>query len=117
MCARSRSDHLLLVVVTWDGNNYDIPAVSHVRGAQWEADMRAYDNGCLYTVTVSAAEVHAFNQTWPCSSLPERSIWFQFDKRNGDIVDLHPYSIDGPEVVALSQDAQAYGRKRLKLEF
>lgn len=77
--------------------------------------MRVYDNGSFYTVTVSRAEVDAFKRQYPCSGLPSRALWFQFDKRNGDIVELSPGSerFDGPALLALSQDAQAYGVRRL----
>jgi len=82
--------------------------------------MRVYDNGAFYTVSVYATEVEQFNRSWPCSSLPARSISFQFDKSNGDLVDIMPHSIagqvDGPEAVALSDDAMRYGAERLKLE-
>jgi len=81
--------------------------------------MRVYDNGCFYSVTVSRREVEDFAASWPCCSLPLRAITFQFDKRNGDLVDILPYSIavqvDGSEALALSQTAQAYGKKTLAL--
>ncbi len=76
--------------------------------------MRYYDNGSLFSVTVTRREVEAFNRSWPCSSLPNRAITFQYDKRNGALVDILPYSIagkvDGPEAVALAGDAEKYGR-------
>ena len=81
--------------------------------------MRAFDNGSLYSVQCSRADVEAFQAQYPCSGLPSRPIWFQFDKRNGDLVDIMPDSsrFDGAAgLVALSEDAQEYGRKRLKLE-
>ncbi len=70
--------------------------------------MRYYDNGRYYTVSVSKREVEAFKRRWPCSELPDKSIAFQFDKRNGDLVDIS-LDVDGPDVLALSEDAQAYG--------
>jgi len=79
--------------------------------------VKYHDNGCFHSVTVSRAEVEAFKDTWPCSGLPERSIWFQFDKRNGDLVDMRGVGdYDGPDLLALSQDAQAYAEKTLKIE-
>ncbi len=78
--------------------------------------MKAFDNGCFYSVTVSRREVEAFKDNWPCSNLPDRWIWFQFDKRNGDLVDINPNDIDGEDLLALSHDAQAYGKRKLKLE-
>ena len=73
------------------------------------------DNGCFYTVRVSARGVEAFNDSWPCSRLPEKAISFQFDKRNGDLVNIRPDSsrFDGPELVALSEDAQNWGATQL----
>lgn len=80
--------------------------------------MRAYDNGAFYSVSVGAREIADFADRWPCSGLRSlRSVWFQFDRRNGDLVDLKatgPYE-DGPAMLALSQDAQAYARKRLRI--
>lgn len=77
--------------------------------------MKAIDNGCFYSVRVSRQGVSDFKDRWPCSTLPDRSVWFQFDKRNGDLVDMHPSDMDGSDVLALSQDAQAYGKQILKL--
>jgi hypothetical protein len=68
-------------------------------------NMKYIDNGCLHSVSVSKAEVLAFKSKWPCSGLPERAHWFQFDKRNGDLVDIRPSYYDGPDLLALSQVA------------
>jgi len=78
--------------------------------------MKYQDNGCFHSVTVSRDEVEAFKEQWPCSGIPSRSVWFQFDKRNGDLVDMRPSleSSDGGAVVAMSQDAQAFALKRLE---
>lgn len=79
--------------------------------------MKAKLLGCHYNVTVLRHEVEAFNSHWPCSSLPERTITFQFNVRNGDLVDIMAGSatVDGPEAVALSHDAQEFGKKALGL--
>lgn len=82
--------------------------------------MKAYDNGSLFSVSVSADDVDSFKEQWPCNGMPSRPIWFQFDKRNGDLVDMRPSNweeqgADGSAMLALSQDAQNYGIKRLKL--
>ena len=81
--------------------------------------MQCFDNGCFYTVTVTAREVYAFSRQWPCSGLRDRPVTFQFDKRNGDLVDSndsrnHP-DADGNALVALSNDAMLYGARKLKL--
>lgn len=77
--------------------------------------MRFIDNGCFYTVMLSTHDVDVFKRSYPCSGIPSRPISFQFDKRNGDLVDVTPDSgaFDGPGLVALSQDAQTYGERRL----
>ena len=74
--------------------------------------MRYRDCGSLYNVSVSRAEVEAFKRSFPCSGLPDKAITFQFDHRNGDLVDIWPDSsrFDGSGLLALSQDAQAYGQ-------
>ena len=81
--------------------------------------MRVFDNGSFYSVQVSARDVETFNVSWPCSSLPERTITFQFDKDSGDLVDVIPSHIaeksDGLDLAALSDDAQAYGKRELGL--
>jgi hypothetical protein len=78
--------------------------------------MKAYDNGCFFSCRVSAPEITEFNLAWPGSSLDDSaSIWFQFDKRNGDLVDMKPDDMDGPEVLALSHDAQNFAAKELNL--
>lgn len=69
--------------------------------------MRVTQAGSTLTVTVSADEVEQFNRRWPCSTLPVTAIAFEFDNRNGDLVGC-PDNVDGPEAVALSQDAWKY---------
>ena len=78
--------------------------------------MKAFDNGSLFTVTVSRNEVIDFACHWPCfGAAPAMS--FQFDKRTGDLVDLHgDQNSDGHGVSALADDAKRYGAKRLGLD-
>ncbi len=79
--------------------------------------MRFYDNGSCYTVSVSAREVDAFKATWPGSGLPSTPVAFEFEKASGDLVDMRELStqtrVGGPALLALSQDAQAYGLRRI----
>lgn len=50
--------------------------------------MQCFDNGAFYTVTVLAREVYDFAIRWPCSGLRRnKPVTFQFDKRNGDLID------------------------------
>lgn len=76
--------------------------------------MQFFDNGSLFTVTVLRREVEAFKRQWPCSGLPDRAITFQFDKRNGDLVDVRPDDLNGDGVKGLLEDAREYGYKKLK---
>lgn len=75
--------------------------------------MRVRDQGAVYSVLVSEADVYAFNRRWPCSTLegPQR---FEFEKRSGDLVDRDGKG-DGGEAVALAEDAQRYGERKLNL--
>jgi hypothetical protein len=78
--------------------------------------MKAFDQGCVIRVTVSAAEVYAFSRQWPCFG-DSRALSFTFDKRNGDLVDIHgDHGMDESGVSALADDARDYGIKRLNLE-
>lgn len=81
--------------------------------------MRTYDNGSFYTVACSRDDVQAFKDQWPCNGIPTIPISFQFQKSNGDLVDIvsmpDSSTFDGPALTALSEDAQAYGKKKLKL--
>ena len=79
--------------------------------------MKYIDNGCFFTVKVTRDEVERFKSTWPCSGLPERALWFQFDKRNGDLVDMGGAgNYDGSDLLALSQDAQKWGDEIARVE-
>lgn len=72
--------------------------------------MKTQDDGCFLSVTVSSSEVMFFRQSWPCSDLPSRPIWFQFDRKNGELVDMRPncFFSDPDAVAALCQDAKQF---------
>ena len=76
--------------------------------------MRIYNQGAHVRVTVSRSEVYDFKRRWPCSGLPDRAITFVFDARNGDLVDLYPYGVDGDDARALCDRAQQYAADQLK---
>ena len=83
--------------------------------------MKAYDNGCFYSVQCSADDVDNFKALWPCNGMPTKPIWFQFDKSNGDLVDMKPsnweeHGADGGAMLALAQDAQTYGKAKLGIK-
>ena len=80
--------------------------------------MRAHDNGSLYSVSISEVDVYDFKQHWPCNGMPDEKLWVQFDKRNGDLVDMVPSNweergADGSAMLALIQDAQDYAVSKL----
>lgn len=80
--------------------------------------MKYTDNGCFHSVTISAAEVRAFKSTWPCSGLPEAKLWVQFQKSNGDLVDMQPSNwedrgANGSAMLALIDDAQQFANSKL----
>jgi hypothetical protein len=78
--------------------------------------MRVYDQGSLVRVTIDEWGVHEFKQQWPGSGIPDTNVSFIFEKRNGDLVDLHPYELDGSDVLALSHDAWNHAVNRLGLD-
>lgn len=77
--------------------------------------MKTFNNGCFYSVTCSRDDIRDFVSSWPCCGIPdERPITFQFEKSNGDLVDIEGTDYDGADLVALSEDAQRYGEKRMQ---
>jgi hypothetical protein len=82
--------------------------------------MQTFDNGSFYSVTVTRREIEAFAARWPCSGMrsPKRALTFQFEKKNGDLVDITGESegYDQGAVSALADDAKKYGAKKLNLE-
>ena len=77
--------------------------------------MRYHDNGSLYSVNISAREVEAFARRWPCFGSC-CAIWAQFQKSNGDLVDMEGADgMDGGGVMALLQDVQQSARNPFKV--
>lgn len=74
--------------------------------------MRAHNRGSLVSIVASRRDCCRFNDRWPCSTLPEQAARFDFDRRTGDLVDLSPAEMDGPEVAALAQDCKTFARRR-----
>lgn len=80
--------------------------------------MKLIHKGSFAFVEVSKAEVIAFKNRWPCSSLPEKTIGFEFDKSNGDLVDVvWANGYDGPDLLALANDAKAFAERETKTPF
>jgi hypothetical protein len=70
------------------------------------------DFGSSVRVCVSENEVYNFKRRFPCSGLPDSRVSFDFDSRNGDLIDMWPMDMDGQGVLALSQDAREYAISR-----
>lgn len=79
--------------------------------------MSVEDLGSDFSVTVDPSGVADFKDQWPGSELPDNEeIWFNFDKKNGDLVDMSDLGgYDGGDVSALADDAKAFGMKELGL--
>lgn len=81
--------------------------------------MRYTDNGCYHSVTATAADVREFVSNWPCSGLENAgSIWAQFDKDTGDLVDIEPHDLedhgaDPYAVSALVDEMKDFAKARL----
>lgn len=78
--------------------------------------MRTIDCGSNYRVLVFPNDTRDFARRWPCFG-PITSFAFEFSKANGDLVDLtgDTDEHDATGVRALSEDAQAYGKRALGL--
>jgi hypothetical protein len=77
-------------------------------------------------VLISATEIQDFMASWPCSGLVAKPVEFQFDKRNGDLVDCFYHASDtsvfptaaigadddGTAALALCSDAQRFAGLR-----
>ncbi len=76
------------------------------------------DRGRYYSVCISENDIYRFNGQWPGSRM-KRAFCAEFDKRNGDLVDLTGKGsrVDGPEVTAIVEDAQALAIRKLKLGY
>lgn len=74
--------------------------------------MRLKDLGSIVRVNVSRREVVAFKDQWPCSDLPDTRIAFDFERSNGDIVDIYPSSVDGQAAIALIGHAWTFVVRR-----
>lgn len=80
--------------------------------------MKLFDNGCFYSVQLSRDDVANFKAQWPYNGMPTAPLWVQFDKRNGDLVDMNPSDwvengANGSAMLALIGDAQTYAKAKL----
>ena len=80
--------------------------------------IRTYDNGAFYSASFGEQEIQNFRAGWPASGLSSlRAVWAQFDRRNGDLVDLRCNNgscdrFDGPALLALVNDVQCAATRK-----
>lgn len=80
--------------------------------------IRTYDNGSFYSVSIGEDELYNFRKTFPASGLSNlRNIWAQFDRRNGDLVDMRCNGrdcerFDGSGLSALLGDMQCIATEK-----
>lgn len=76
--------------------------------------MKTKDLGSIVEVSFSAEDVRLFNSSFPCSDIPIRNGFFQFEKKNGDLVDASEYLRgveNGSAVSALCDEAKSFFEK------
>ena len=85
--------------------------------------IRTYDNGSAYSISIGEAEISGFRRRWPGNGLGGlRSLWAQYEKRNGDLIDTKANGsgstepFDGPALVALIDDMQCYADAKLGID-
>jgi hypothetical protein len=112
---------LVLATIKWDrpgvGEKFNVKnllkvgTVEHFENRKKvHRNPRSKDLGAYIRVTMTAADVARFKSRWPASGLPDRAIWFEFQRKNGDLVDISPGSdkFDGPALAALADDAKKF---------
>lgn len=88
--------------------------------------MEAVNAGKNYRVTVRVDELLAIAQRWPAHNFDlDAEYVFEFDGKNGDLVDVEKFvdgkftvpdeTEDGPEHVALAEEACEFGARELGL--
>lgn len=73
--------------------------------------MKTKDLGSIIEVSFSAKEVALFNSTFPCSGVPVCDVFFQFEKKTGDLIDEseHLREIEnGAAISALCDEAWTF---------
>jgi hypothetical protein len=79
--------------------------------------MKAELFGTSYSVRLDMRDVDSFAERWPCYG-ERREVEFQFDARNGDLIDgpAESDSTDERGLVALANDACLAGAIALRLD-
>lgn len=79
--------------------------------------MKLHDNGSLFTVSFNEDDTREFSYSWPCSTVCGKGS-FQFEKRNGDLVDATGAALrgDGSDWLAFSNDCKEWAQRALELQ-
>ena len=73
--------------------------------------MKTKNLGSVDEVSFSAEEITFFNSFFPCSDIPEKDCFFQFEKKTGDLVDMseHLNSVENNSAIsALCDEAKNF---------
>ena len=79
--------------------------------------MKIKNLGSIDEVNLKAREIALFNSSFPCSDIPERDCFFQFERRTGDLVDMSEH-LSGVEnnsaISALCEEAKSFAFEKVK---
>ena len=85
-------------------------------GAASIADgVRCRDKGSTVGINISENAVWYWKRRWPASGMPDKALWFEVEKRNGDLIYISNgrwEQADGSAVGAMMNDAMAVCAKR-----
>jgi len=71
--------------------------------------MKTKDLGSIIEVSFNAEDIRLFNSSFPCSDIPVRDVFFQFEKKTGDLVDMNLRGVENNSAIsALCDDAKAF---------
>ena len=78
--------------------------------------MKTKNLGSIIQVNFSAEEIALFNSSFPCSDIPGRDCFFEFEIKTGDLVDMseHLHGVENNSAIsALCDDAKGFLKKEL----
>jgi len=73
--------------------------------------MKIKNLGSIDEVNLKAREIALFNSSFPCSDIPEKDCFFQFEKKTGDLVDMsgHLSGVENNSAIsALCEEAKSF---------
>ena len=76
--------------------------------------MKTKNLGSIIQVNFSAEEIALFNSSFPCSDVPARDTFFQFERKTGDLVDEseHLREVENNSAIsALCDEAKSFFEK------